>query len=697
LYSSQDSRDRSSDRSRRSHRDRSPSRDRHRRRDRDDKEKDSVTEKEKDRKSKDKDKEGDKEKEKDSEKPRDKEKDRERDRERDRDRDRDSRYRSERDRDRGSTRDRERERERERDRDRGRDSRRRRSSSRSPPRRRRSPDSRRRSRSPSYDDRRTKSRRRSEDRDASSKKDEEDAGPKQITLRDVISANPGISVPEAVMRLNAYNTAVARGLTPDPITVPSQQAAAIAAVASSGGLNSLLGAPLNPAVLGNLGVIGEGGATTKPHRELYVGNLPPGITVPQLAEFVNTAFKQLGLAKDPAQNTVVTAWVSPDGHFAFVELRTVEETTAALTYLNGIQVGAFNLRIGRPKGYNGSAAVSSVAVPMQGVAASIPGGYNPLLSAMSSLGGLGVGLGAGNPLMQGLNSSLGVGAGADALSHTIMVTNLPALISTDQIRELFTPFGELKAFNVIKASSGATQSAVFEYVNQALTDGVVGGMNNLDIADHRLSVQRIPASSAAVLLQPTAASIAAAATPAPAPVPTSAPVVLPAAQEGPDELESHPPSSVIRMSNMTTAEDLADDDMYDELTEDVAGECNTHGVVKSIVIPRGPVSGAHDVSVGKIFVHFTDVASAARSKQAVTGRRFNGRVVEAYFYPEELFLKKVYNLPANYLSERANGHSSGSSNGHNGHVATEDINDIDEGPSAGAATYDPADLQEDLD
>lgn len=703
----QDSRDRSPDRSRRSHRDRSSSRDRHRRHER---ERDGDREKDRSDKSKVKDKEkGDEDKEK-SEKSSDKPKDRDRDR----DRDRDSRYRSdrdrerERDRDRGSTRDRER--DRERDRDRGRDGRRsRRSESRSPSRRRRSPDRRRHSRSPSRDDRRSKSHRGSQDRDVASKKDEADSGPKQITLRDIIAANPGISVPEAVMRLNAYNTAVARGLVPDSITAPSQQAAAIAAVAGGGLLGLGGAAPLiNVAALGTLGVIGEGGAVTKPHRELYVGNLPPGITVPQLAEFVNTAFKQLNLSKDPTLNTVVTAWVSPDGHFAFMELRTIEEATAALTYLNGIQVGAFNLKIGRPKGYNGSAAVSSVAVPMQGTTG-MSVGHNPLLAAMSSLGGLaggaGLGLGGSNPLMMGLNSTLGLGAGAggEGLSHTIMVTNLPALISVDQIRELFTPFGELKAFNVIKAASGQTQSAVFEYTNQALTDGVVGGMNNLDIADHKISVQRIPASSAALLMQPTAVSVpAAAATPTATAVaaagPAVAALVTPPASSpaAPDALEAYPPSTVVRMSNMTTDEDLRDDDLFDELTEDVAGECNSHGVVKSIVIPR-TASGPHDTSVGKIFVHFTDIAGATRSRQAVAGRRFNGRVVEAYFYPEELFVKKIYNLPENYSAAATHG----SSNGHNthGHVTTEDINDIDEGPSSSAAgSYDPVEnIEEDLD
>ena len=108
---------------------------------------------------------------------------------------------------------------------------------------------------------------------------------------------------------------------------------------------------------------------------------------------------------------------------------------------------------------------------------------------------------------------------------------------------------QLKAFNVIKTAGGASQSAVFEYVDPgnfiyihtykqtrhrkihtrnvyividiacielkvivynmflpAITDGVVAGMNKLDIAGNKLSLSRVPTSSAAMLLKPSAAS-----------------------------------------------------------------------------------------------------------------------------------------------------------------------------------------------
>jgi hypothetical protein len=91
---------------------------------------------------------------------------------------------------------------------------------------------------------------------------------------------------------------------------------------------------------------------------------------------------------------------------------------------------------------------------------------------------------------------------------------------------------------------------------------------------------------------------------------------------------------------MTTAEDLADDELYLELQEDVAEECNNYGTVKSIVIPRVPIDGSSE-AVGMVFVHFTAMEGAIKAKAAVAGRSFNGKIVKAVFFPEALFTSKV--------------------------------------------------------
>ena len=100
----------------------------------------------------------------------------------------------------------------------------------------------------------------------------------------------------------------------------------------------------------------------------------------------------------------------------------------------------------------------------------------------------------------------------------------------------------------------------------------------------------------------------------------------------------------------------ADDELYLELQEDVAEECNNYGSVRSLVIPRGNYASSssggsrssNDESVGMVFVHFTHAEGAEKARQAVAGRSFNGNTVRASFYPESLFLSQIYVVPPGY-------------------------------------------------
>lgn len=73
--------------------------------------------------------------------------------------------------------------------------------------------------------------------------------------------------------------------------------------------------------------------TTKPLRELYVGNLPVGASSTQLQELLGALLQQMGAVTQPG-NPIVNVWMSADSHFAFCEFRTIEETNNA-QMLNG--------------------------------------------------------------------------------------------------------------------------------------------------------------------------------------------------------------------------------------------------------------------------------------------------------------------------------------------------------------------------
>ena len=92
----------------------------------------------------------------------------------------------------------------------------------------------------------------------------------------------------------------------------------------------------------------------KAERQLYVGNIPPGLSVPQIMELLNTALKELGKESGLFQegDPVIGAWISNDGHYAFVDFRTAEEATQGFV-LQQVSIHGNNLKVGRPKNATG--------------------------------------------------------------------------------------------------------------------------------------------------------------------------------------------------------------------------------------------------------------------------------------------------------------------------------------------------------
>merc|ERR1719356_1384633 len=89
----------------------------------------------------------------------------------------------------------------------------------------------------------------------------------------------------------------------------------------------------------------------KAMRELYVGNLPAGITAPQLVQFLNQVSQAVKVNSLPGE-PVLGATMGGGGLFAFVEFRTAEEAANGLR-LNGVELLGCQLKVGRPKGYAG--------------------------------------------------------------------------------------------------------------------------------------------------------------------------------------------------------------------------------------------------------------------------------------------------------------------------------------------------------
>lgn len=113
------------------------------------------------------------------------------------------------------------------------------------------------------------------------------------------------------------------------------------------------------------GIIDQG---TRKARRLYVGNLPVDemqITEEMLVGFFNAAATQAGIANATLPgDAVVSAWLSQENKFAFVEFRTMEEATHGLG-LNGITMGPNSLKVSRPSDYE-DPGTSMMAMRMAG-------------------------------------------------------------------------------------------------------------------------------------------------------------------------------------------------------------------------------------------------------------------------------------------------------------------------------------------
>ena len=84
---------------------------------------------------------------------------------------------------------------------------------------------------------------------------------------------------------------------------------------------------------------------------------------------------------------------------------------------------------------------------------------------------------------------------------------------------------------------------------------------------------------------------------------------------------------MVKLGNMVTAEDVADDEEHADIVEDTKEECGKFGAVNSVVIPRPGQAGT-----GFVFVCFGTPQEAQAASQALAGRTFDGKRVEASFY-----------------------------------------------------------------
>ncbi|XP_059939784.1 splicing factor U2AF 65 kDa subunit isoform X1 [Mesoplodon densirostris] len=341
-----------------------------------------------------------------------------------------------------------------------------------------------------------------------------------------------------------------------------------------------------------------GSQMTRQARRLYVGNIPFGITEEAMMDFFNAQMRLGGLTQAPG-NPVLAVQINQDKNFAFLEFRSVDETTQAMAF-DGIIFQGQSLKIRRPHDYQplpGMSENPSVYVP--GVVSTVvPDSAHKLF-----IGGL----------PNYLNDDQVDPSSPPAPPPSQPSSRLSWRLGLPQVKELLTSFGPLKAFNLVKDSAtGLSKGYAFcEYVDINVTDQAIAGLNGMQLGDKKLLVQRASVGAKNATLSTI----------------NQTPVTLqvPGLMSSQVQMGGHP-TEVLCLMNMVLPEELLDDEEYEEIVEDVRDECSKYGLVKSIEIPR-PVDGVEVPGCGKIFVEFTSVFDCQKAMQGLTGRKFANRVV----------------------------------------------------------------------
>jgi len=368
---------------------------------------------------------------------------------------------------------------------------------------------------------------------------------------------------------------------------------------------------------------------TRHARRVYVGGLPPMANEQTIATFFSQVMAAVGGNTAGPGDAVVNVYINQEKKFAFVEMRTVEEASNAMA-LDGIIFEGVSVRVRRPSDYNPSMAATLG-----------PSQPSPHLNLAA------VGLTPGS-----------AAGGADGPDR-IFVGGLPYYLTEVQIKELLESFGPLRGFDLVKdRDTGNSKGYGFcVYQDPSVVDIACATLNGMKMDDKTLNVRRATASGqpkpdqANVLAQAQhqiaiqklalQASGANAVALGGMSMMGGMPMMgmMPGMGNGLSPMETA--TNVVALTQVCTADELKDDEEYQEILEDMREECGKYGNLVKVVIPR-PRPGEDVPGVGKVFVEYADTAGAAKAKASLHGRRFGGNSVVAVYYPEDKFAREDF-------------------------------------------------------
>ncbi|KAG5561639.1 hypothetical protein RHGRI_004634 [Rhododendron griersonianum] len=332
-----------------------------------------------------------------------------------------------------------------------------------------------------------------------------------------------------------------------------------------------------------------------------------------IATFFSSVMAAIGGNSAGTGDAVVNVYINHEKKFAFVEMRTVEEASNAMS-LDGIVFEGVSVRVRRPTDYNPSLA-----------AALGPSQPNPHLN------------------LAAVRLTPGMVGGVEGPDR-IFVGGLPYYFTEVQIRELLESFGPLRGFDLVKdRDTGNSKGYGFcIYKDPMATDVACAALNGLKMGDKTLTVRRATMSNEPVNSEQESILAQAQQHIALQKMTLQAGGVnLPGIGIGP-MTTGETPTKVLCLTEVITSDELMDDGDYEEILEDMRDEGGKFGLLKNVVIPRPAANGEQVAGVGKVFLEYADTSGCASAKDALGGRKFGGNTVTAVYYAEDKFYDMDY-------------------------------------------------------
>jgi len=340
----------------------------------------------------------------------------------------------------------------------------------------------------------------------------------------------------------------------------------------------------------------------KINRELFVGNTPPYTSELLLLQFLNTALRRVELCQGH-ETPILNCRVN--NKFAFIELANAEMANKALN-LNGIPfLGAF-LKVSRPSKYVGPTVSAQTWQGLTGQTLPTGSALDAEQEKISRE------LFVGNTTMEMTEQMLREFLG-NAMEQVGLSTGPGNPITSCRVSGKFA-FVELRsaqeACNALNLNNIPFMGASLRVGRPSKWNGPPDNHGNWEdiLAKYMSGELQLPSQEQSGNADPNAAA---------AGTPVS--------------------SRVVQLLHMLTDEDLANEEEYNDILEDTREECSQFGQLLSVIIPK-----AGEVGATKVFLEYASNQDAGKAIEALGGRTFDGRRVEATSFDESKFSAKDY-------------------------------------------------------